>query len=68
MLKTTPFKEFCCKNCNLSVLMGGHYLCTKYCMSVSATDYVCPNIERRFTYADSDKTIIHNTEVVVKKS
>lgn len=66
-MKTTPFKEFSCKNCNLSVLLGGHYLCTKYGMSVNPVDDVCANIERRFTYGAPDKTIVHNSEVVVKK-
>lgn len=67
MLKTTPFKEYCCKNCELSVHIGGHYICTKYGMSVNPEEDVCANIERRFTYADQNKTIVHNSEVDVKK-
>ena len=66
-MKTTTFKEFCCKNCNLSVLLGGHYLCTKYGMSVEPLEDVCANIERRFISAAPDKTIVHDTKVVVEK-
>ena len=66
-MKTTPFKEFSCKNCELSVFIGGHYICTKYGMSVHPVDDVCTNIERRFTYETQDKTIVHTSEVVVKK-
>ena len=60
-MKTIPFKEFSCKNCELSVFINGRYICTKYGMSVHPVDDVCANIERRFTNEIPDTNIVHNS-------
>lgn len=66
MQQNTRFKEVSCKNCLLSVFIGGHFLCTKYGISVEPYE-ACSHLERRFSDVTPDKTVLHNSEVVVKK-
>lgn len=66
MQQSTRFKEVSCKNCLLSVFIGGHFLCTKYGISVEPYE-ACGYLERRFKNEVPDKTVIHTSEVVIKK-
>ena len=65
--KPTDLVEASCKNCLLSVFIGGHFLCTKYGMTVDPLKDFCKHIERRFINVNPNKTVVHTSEVVVKR-
>ena len=57
-----------CRNCLRSVFIEGRWLCVKYGCTVHPDKDTCTSPERRFDNVNTNKTIVHTSEVVVKKS